>query len=166
METPKYKRATVVKSNNDFIFIQTYSGFFNFLPDPDGKKFFLDQAVSDNDLGCAITESVLACRQVDPNSDPDFFHVRGRVIPQYEDWVSEVMAKYGYKNRKLMFKNMNSCYVDMVEEGFLIMKPSYHEKIEAWSGKGITEADYVKVPFPAPPENIGAALRVCISRCK
>lgn len=40
-----------VKFNNDFIFIETYSGYFNCLPDPEGKRFFLSHSSADSELG-------------------------------------------------------------------------------------------------------------------
>ncbi|MDX3995096.1 contact-dependent growth inhibition system immunity protein [Pseudomonas aeruginosa] len=63
-----------------------------------------------------------------------------------------------------MFKDMKNCSVELVKDT-LIIQPSHHEKLEAWSGKGITESDYVVVSVNSSPGEVGAALRLAISRC-
>ncbi|WP_338052467.1 contact-dependent growth inhibition system immunity protein [Stutzerimonas marianensis] len=45
------------------------------------------------------------------------------------------------------------------------MRPSHHEKLEAWSGKGLSESDYVIIPSGSSPSDVGAALRLAFSRC-
>lgn len=59
---------------------------------------------------------------------------------------------------------MKNCSVELVKDT-LIIQPSHHEKLEAWSGKGITESDYVVVSVNSSPGEVGAALRLAISRC-
>ncbi|NDL44379.1 contact-dependent growth inhibition system immunity protein, partial [Photorhabdus laumondii] len=44
--------------------------------------------------------------------------------------------------------------------------PSSHEKLEGWSGDGISVADYVVIPADSSPEEVGAALRLAFSRCR
>jgi hypothetical protein len=59
---------------------------------------------------------------------------------------------------------MKSCSVES-KLGLLTIKPSYHEKLEAWSGDGIAKSDYVVLPADSPPEEIGVAIRLALSRC-
>lgn len=154
-----------VKSNKDFIFIETYSGYRNCLPDSEGKQFILMHSISDYDLGIAISEALAVSRQIDPKESPGFFDFMGRVIPLYESWVAQMIVDFGYKTRRAMFKDMKSCSVESLN-GFVSLQPSYHEKLEAWSGKGITEGDYVVVSENSSFAEIGAALRLALSRCK
>lgn len=158
------KAWAAAKFNNYFIYIETYSGFFNCLPDPEGKRFFLSRFSSDIELGARLIEALAVSRTVDPKKSPDFFDIRGRVIKEYDEWVAQVMVKFNYQTRRALFKNMKSCSVDAVD-GLITLRPSHHEKLEAWSGKGITQKDHVIISSSSPHEEIGAALRLAFSRC-
>lgn len=153
-----------VKFNNDFIFIETYSGYFNCLPDPEGKRFFLSHSSADRELGGSVLEALAVSRIIDPKESPEFFDFRGRVSIQYNEWVASLMVKFGYKTKRALFKDMKSCSMDAVD-GIITMRPSHHEKLEAWSGKGITEKDCVVISSGSSLDKIGVALRLAFSRC-
>ncbi|RBH52537.1 MULTISPECIES: contact-dependent growth inhibition system immunity protein [Pseudomonas] len=153
-----------VKFNDDFIFIETYSGYFNCLPDPEGKRFFLSHSSADSELGGSVLDSLAVSRMIDPKEDLGFFDLRGRVAIQYNEWIADVMIRFGYKTKRALFKDMKSCSMDAVD-GLITIRPSHHEKLEAWSGKGITEKDYVVISSSSSLDDIGAALRLAFSRC-
>ncbi|MDN0125252.1 contact-dependent growth inhibition system immunity protein [Yersinia aleksiciae] len=163
-EIPNKKSWAYIKANKDFISVETYSGYWNYLPDPKGKQYQLSPISSDDELGLAVLAALAASRIINPHDEPDFFDVRGRVVPQYEAWVQSIMDKYGYKTKRTMFKEMKSCLI-VREDATVTIRPSHHEKLETWSGKGITETDYVVIPENSLPAEIGAALRLAISRC-
>ncbi|EJN27343.1 hypothetical protein PMI36_00615 [Pseudomonas sp. GM79] len=83
---------------------------------------------------------------------------------RYEKWVDRVIDRYGYKNKRALFKDMKKCSVES-KNGEIIIRPSFHEKLEAWSGKGINESDYVVVSSNSSPGEVGAALRLAFNRC-
>lgn len=151
-------------SNKDFIFLETYSGLWSCLPDPSGEQIFLPASVSETELGTALIKALDASCVVDPVENPEFYDVMGRVVPQYSSWVGSVMGKYGYKTRRAMFKDMKNCAVEM-EGGVIVIKPSHHEKLEAWSGKGLTVEDYVSVSSSVEPSELGAGVYLALSRC-
>jgi hypothetical protein len=164
MNIPNDKSWTYVKFNNDFIFVETYSGYFNCLPDPDGKKYFLPPSSTNGELGGSVLEALAVSRMIDPKESPDFFDFRGRVAIQYNEWVADAMIKFGYKTKRALFKDMKSCSVEAVG-GLITIRPSHHEKLEAWSGKGINEKDYVVISSSSSPGDVGASLRLACSRC-
>ncbi|WP_083196088.1 contact-dependent growth inhibition system immunity protein [Pseudomonas sp. AU12215] len=164
MSKPDKRSFVYVKSNKDFTFLETYSGYWNFLPDPEGKKYLLSPSASDGEIGSAIYEAVSVSRQVDPQSCPEFFDLMGRVAPEYAEWVNGLMKEFGYKTKRAMFKDMKSCAVELVGRS-IVMQPSHHEKLEAWSEKGISKDDYVVVSADSSPDQIGFALRLALSRC-
>ncbi|MCQ2995020.1 contact-dependent growth inhibition system immunity protein [Pseudomonas syringae] len=153
-----------IKLNNEFIFIETYSGYLNCLPDPEGKRFFLSPSCTDRELGESILEALAVSRMVDPKENPEFFDFRGRVSLQYSEWIAEVMIKFGYKTKRALFKDMKSCSADAIG-GLITIRPTHHEKLEAWSGKGITEKDYVVILASSYVDEIGSAFRLAFSRC-
>ncbi|MCT7051686.1 contact-dependent growth inhibition system immunity protein, partial [Salmonella enterica] len=48
----------------------------------------------------------------------------------------------------------------------ITIRPSFHEKLEAWSGDRISETDNVVLAVDSTPAEIGAGLRLALSRCK
>lgn len=164
MKNPVNRSWASIKFNNDFIFIETYSGYFNCLPDPEGKRFFLSPSSAGDELGKSILEALAVSRMINPKEMPEFFDFRGRVATQYNEWVADTMMRFGYKTKRALFKGMKSCSVDEVD-GVITIHPSHHEKLEAWSGKGITEEDYVVIFSNLPLNEVGMALRLAFSRC-
>ena len=63
-----------------------------------------------------------------------------------------------------MFKDMKDISINLWD-GLITISPSHHEKLDSWSGKGLTEADKVKLPASSSPEEIGAGLRLALRRC-
>lgn len=115
-------------------------------------------------MGEVVIKVLLTSRMINPKYEPDFFDARGRVVPQYNLWVSEIMGRLGYKTKRAMLKDMKQCVIELFKSTMAI-KPSHHEKLEAWSGKGITESDYVVISGNSSPAEVGASLRLAISHC-
>jgi hypothetical protein len=158
-----------VKSNKDFVCIQTRSGCQSLnLPDPEGEEFFLMHDVSDEEMGKALISALSASRYLDIKecqaSGNNFFDYRGRVEPEYKEWVDRTMARFGYKTKRTMFKDMLSCNVE-VSNGLIMICPWHHVKLEALDGEGLTEADNVMISFNAPLVEVGVSLRLALSRC-
>ncbi|NTY41117.1 contact-dependent growth inhibition system immunity protein [Burkholderia diffusa] len=158
------KRWVSVFENLEFTQIETQSGYRGGLPDPLGKRIRLTNSATDEDLGDAVLAALTASRFLHPHEHREFFDIRGRVVPQYEEWVSSVISEYGYKSRRALFKDMKSCDIEE-HDGIVTMRPSHHEKLEAWSDEGITEDCLVRVSTVSSPSDVGAALRLALSRC-
>ncbi|BBF85943.1 hypothetical protein DLM_2329 [Aquitalea magnusonii] len=94
----------------------------------------------------------------------DFFDLTAGKL-RYQAWYQELMQRYGYKTKKALFKNMQLCGIHCVN-GIITIIPYRHEKLEAWGGDGIEESDYVVLSTASTPEEIGAGLRLAISRCR
>lgn len=75
-----------------------------------------------------------------------------------------LMEKYGYKTKRALFKDMKNCSIHCIND-LIIISPTHHEKLESWSGKGINESDNVVISVNESPAEIGAALRLALSRC-
>jgi hypothetical protein len=52
---------------------------------------------------------------------------------------------------------MKHCAVDQ-SAGVITIRPTYHEKLEAWSGDGIDKSQYVQIPENALPQEVGQSV--------
>ena len=159
----KWFCATVYK-NQDFILVVTFSGYSRRTSDPDGIQILLPLDVSDEELGQATLLALSKSRIIDVSEIGTFFNI-DNVMKRYDAWVADLMAKYNYKTKRALFKNMMRCYVE-ISDGILTISPSWHEKLEAWSGEGISDDDKVVLSVNSTTEEIGAGLRLAFSRCR
>jgi hypothetical protein len=93
------------------------------------------------------------------------FYLPETAIAESEAWDKRLQNFGGYKSIRAIFKNMAVCNADK-EGGSIIIEPTCHETLEAWSGGGISKSDNVIIPDTSTPEEIGAAVRLALSRCK
>jgi hypothetical protein len=163
------------KFNSDFIFIETYSGYRSSQADPLGAQHLVRPDASDQELGVALLDALARSRFVLPEPRKDvWIHPEATFDmslydydlnnQRYSDWIDRLMGAYGYKTKRALFKDMKSCSVEN-KLGEIVIRPSCHEKLEAWSGKGIVESDYVVIPANSPASDVGGALRLAFSRC-
>lgn len=165
-----------VKMNADFICIDTYSGYRSNQLDPLGVQHLSPVDVSDLDLGEMVKDALSHSRFVLPapradvwihpetTFDLDLYDYK-RTAERYDEWVKKLMDYYGYKTKKTLFKDMKSCDI-CCRNGVITMSPTRHEKLEAWGrtkGDGIED---VILSTDSSPAEIGAGLRLALSRCK
>jgi hypothetical protein len=163
------------KTNADFIYIETYSGYRRSQADPKGVQFLVSPNISDDELGSLILNALIHSRFVLPEPRNDVWvHPEATFDldlydytlnnQRYAEWLRKLMEAHSYKTKRALFKDMKSCSIES-KSNEIIIRPSHHEKLEGWSGKGISEADHVIIPDISTPSNVGSALRLAFSRC-
>lgn len=119
---------------------------------------------TDNEtLGTTVLQALANSRTFvyDSSEDQDFFDTE-KIRQRYEDWVANLCGNLGYKTRRALFKNMMS--VDIwLHNGCLKISPSRHVKLEAWDA---IDANNVILSLDNSPEEIGAGLKLALSRCR
>lgn len=159
-------------SNGDFFLIETSSGYRSTQTDPKGKKHFLTPNASDEELGVALLDSLSHSRFVLPAPRKDvWIHPEAEFdsdlydynlsIERAKKWVANLMAQYGYKTKRSLYKNMQTCSIEISQE-VMAIQPWHHEKLEAWGGIVL---ENVIIPADSTPAEIGVALRLAFSRC-
>lgn len=155
------RRRTNALMNEKFIDIRTYSCHRSCVADPAGEHFNYPRTVDDSVLGEAVAKALQSSRFLTPAEAES---LRANASTNYDGWVQSMMELHGYKNKARLFKNMLQCTVEAVGD-LITIKPTRHERLEGWSGDGISEEDYVVVPIDASADSIGHALREALSRC-
>lgn len=82
---------------------------------------------------------------------------------KYAAWIARLMDKYGYKTKRALFKDMKHCIIHYVNN-VITISPMRHEKLEAW--EGLEQSENVILSLDNTPVEIGAGLRLALSRCK
>ncbi|AJK18295.1 MULTISPECIES: contact-dependent growth inhibition system immunity protein [Yersinia pseudotuberculosis complex] len=165
-----------VKMNTDFICVDTYSGYRSNQLDPLGVQHLSSPDVSDLYLGEMVKDALSHSRFVLPaprtdiwihpevTFDLDLYDSR-RTVERYDEWVKKLMVHYGYKTKRALFKDMKSCDICCNHDAITI-SPTRHEKLEVWGGTGLKGSDNVILSVDSSPTEIGAGLRLALSRCK
>jgi hypothetical protein len=149
------------KETDKFLSIRTYSGLGRFVADYTIPSNLLNPNTDNKTLGETILTALSKSRTItDERERVDLFDLnKGK--ERYKNWYTSLMQTYNYKTKKALFKDMKSCSIWLFDRKIKI-SPSYHEKLEAWSG--IRDADVI-LSLENTPEEIGAGLRLAFSRC-
>lgn len=149
---------------NEFLLIETQSGLGRVRTDPEFSPHLLQSDADDQCIGEVIYQALSKSRTLTIKECETFFDFeKGK--EQYTAWIAMLMEKYGYKTKKALFKDMKNCGIHCVN-GVITISPTRHEKLEGWGrtkGDGIED---VILSVNNSPTEIGAGLRLALSRCK
>jgi hypothetical protein len=163
MNQPKAQKRANAMMNDEFISIETYSGYFNFLDDPEAPEHLLAANASEEEIGRALLDALSRSRILIPKENREFFSFE-RAGKRYEEWVKKIMACYGYKKKRAMFVNLKNCWIHW-QDDLITLKPTNHVKLEAWEGKRKDEIVDVVIPGASSAIEVGKALKEAFSRC-
>jgi len=149
---------------SEFLLIETQSGLGMVAADPLFPSHLLLPDANNQSIGEVILQALSDSRTLTVEECEAFFDLE-KAKKQYAVWIAMLMEKYGYKTKRAMFKDMKNCGIHCVN-GVITISPTRHEKLEGWGrtkGDGIED---VVLPVESTPAEIGAGLRLALSRCK
>ena len=150
------------KVNERALIIQTWSGFGRYAPDHLYPPHILPLDTDNETLGTTVLQALANSRTLDNEAERIDFLKQESFKPRYEDWVANLCGNLGYKTRRALFKNMMSGDI-WLHNGCPKISPSRHVKLEAWDA---IDADDVILLLDNSPEEIGAGLKLALSRCR
>ena len=150
--------------NNEFLSIETMSGLGRFGDDSLFPPHLLPPDADDKSIGEAVLIALSNSRTLSLEEYSDFFNLE-KSQEKYVAWIAMLMEKYGYKTKRALFKDMKNCSIHCIND-VITISPTRHEKLEAWGGTGRGGSDKVILSVNSSPAEIGAALRLALSRCK
>lgn len=151
--------------NNEFLLIETQSGLGMVAADPLFPSYLLQPDASEQEIGDTILQALSDSRTLNKLEERVAFFDLEKGKEQYVAWTTMLREKYGYKTKKALFKDMKNCGIHCVN-GVITISPTRHEKLEGWGrekGDGIED---VILSVDCSPAEIGAGLRLALSRCK
>lgn len=151
------------QANMKGIIIQTRSGLGMTMIDHLYPPDIFGYSVDDKMLGESVLKALSNSRTFIYGSpeDEDFFDLE-KSQQRYDDWVAGLCEKLGYKTKRALFKKMKNCSI-WLYNGRIEINPSRQVRLEAWDG--INGVEDVVLSLDNSPEEIGAGLRLALSRC-
>ncbi|MBL0318682.1 MAG: CdiI family contact-dependent growth inhibition immunity protein [Alphaproteobacteria bacterium] len=150
--------------NEKFYSIETLSGMGLLSRDFRAKEYILLPDASEEELGQAILGALSYSRVVNRKADPELWDTEAAKI-RAQKWIEGLMQRFGYKTRAVMFRKMKSCDIVM-KNGMIEISPSRRERNgNLFTGEGIQKSDYIYLPDTSTPAEIGAGLKLALSRC-
>lgn len=150
---------------NEFLLIETQSGLGMVGADPLYPLHLLQPDADEHTIGKTILQALSDSRTLDNPVERMVFFDLDKGKEQYAAWISLLKERYGYKTKKALFKDMRNCGIHCAND-VITISPKRHEKLEAW---GRTKGDGIEnviLSVNSSPAEIGAALRLALSRCK
>jgi hypothetical protein len=157
----KQGKQAAVDFNGDFMLVQTYSGYRSTRFDPEGARHLLCPDASDESVGAAVMDALSLSRFLPLEEVSAFFDWR-LIEKEYAAQTQFVMACYGYKTKRALFRNMVHLSVRRTDD-IITITPSIHDQLEGWEGK--TDED-IAISADSAPADVGAAVRLALSRCE
>lgn len=141
--------------------IATYSRYGLSVKDTTITPMTFPPNASDKHLGQALQQALTQSRFL---SYEEAAELLVQAPQAQKDWISERQAQWGYSTRRGLLARMNCCFVTQSDHQILL-KPSHHEKLETWNEASLPETQTVTMPINALPTELGASLRLALSRC-
>lgn len=154
-----------VFSTDTFLCIDTYSGLGMTGRDSVFPSIILTPDADGISVGESILKALSDSRSLTNRDERAIFFDLEANKEKYNSWVTMLMERFGYKSKRSLFENMKKCGIHCVN-GVITISPTRHEKLEGWGrtkGDGIED---VVLPVDSDPAEIGAGLRLALSRCK
>ena len=160
------KKRMTIHCNGDFIDITGRIGCSILGDTPDSTKKEIPTSSNNNDFGnalevCLNNSKELTNDEWDAAYGTDDQKFYDSMIKKYEEYTIELVKKYGYKSKTVLYKNMMSCHIE-VEGHVMVINIYNHIKLDVWEGTD----NSIKISYNSPSEIIGAAVRYAFSRCK
>lgn len=162
LEELKGLKRAALYSNDDFIFVQTYSGYRTSAVDLNGETIFLPIEVNADELGGAIL-AALAVSRVISVEEIESYRDLERLKKVSLEWRRKIIQKYEYKTETRIFRNMKYCSIRSVNEN-IEFSPTIHKKKDSWVGTGLKGADHVIVTEKDSVGAIGRAALLALTR--
>jgi hypothetical protein len=163
MAKPNHQAWAAIFATDRLVCIQTHSGLRRTASDPKGRTELVPVGAEPAALGVALAAALSASRVLASKEIGPFFNLAA-LGARYEQWVELLLKAHPGATRRSLFRGMRHCYA-RVSEGVVELRPTRQEKLEAWSGLGVTEEDRVRIELAASPQALGEAVLLALGRC-
>ncbi|WP_197388765.1 contact-dependent growth inhibition system immunity protein [Ralstonia pseudosolanacearum] len=150
-------------SNGDFICIVAQSVGMMAYPEPSASPHYLSPDVGDAALGSALRAALASSKHVSVEEFQKIWNsgVIENIESERDDWIKK---QYGYKTKRAMYKNMDTCNVSGIDDRVKI-QPTHQKTLDGYTVRKDEGPFPLYVPGAAADAELGAALREGFKRC-
>ncbi|WP_459204131.1 contact-dependent growth inhibition system immunity protein (plasmid) [Ralstonia pseudosolanacearum] len=149
--------------NGHFFYICTMSqGVLDYV-DPDVAPHYLELGANDAELGEALRSALRESRCVSVEDFQGLFK-SGAIQSAEQERAVWAMARYGYKTKRAMYKNMKCCWIKFQDE-VIEIKPTFHKSMDCYTGLSSGGPEIIHLRDAVSDAELGAALREGFTRC-
>lgn len=151
--------------------MRTMTGWGPSTVDDRGASHFLPPDASNHDLGAALLDCLAQSRFMTDEElgpEPGKLFSKEELARNKESWKAAMLANMGMKSYPRFRKHQALLGVN-VTDGILYLLPTINLNGREWrQSSDAAERDRIdiKLPYPSPPREVGAALREAFRRCE
>lgn len=159
----KSKAWANVTFNGDFYEIKTISKGMLGYGDPDVDPQYLPPNSTDEELGVAIKVALSKSKRLNIE---DFQKIwKSGAIEETEKLREKnVMREYGYKNKKSLYKNSDTCVISAFDS-YIEIQPTHQDSLNGWTVKKDMGLTPLQISHVATDAELGASLRHAFTLC-
>lgn len=149
--------------NGEFFYIRTMSQGMLAYAEPDAEPHYLSPDATNENLGRVMRRALVATKLVTP-TEFQVIYKSGVVQKVGDERNTLTMAKYGYKSKKAMYREMMCCWIELAD-GQVGITPTVHDSLDGYHGASKDGLEILQLPQGATDAELGAALREGFRRC-
>ena len=159
----KAKAWAQVSFNGDFFDFTVISRGILGYGDPGAQSQYLLPDAEDQSLGHTLRAVLSKSKRVSIDEFQIIF--RSGIIEKTESEREKyVMERYGYKTKKAMYKNSDTCNI-AAYENHIEIQPTHQDSLQTWTVKKDMGLHPLEIPNLATDAELGAALRQAFALC-
>lgn len=160
----KPRQEIAVYRNQDFYEFQTIAiGMIGF-SDPDAPSQFCGLDISDEELGRYIRRALNASRMLNMEEWQEIWRQKEKLKQKSDEKNKALMRQYGYKNKRDLARDMNSCWITL-QDGKIKIQPTHHKSLEHYTGISKDGPEIQYVPEDISDAALGVAVKEGLRRC-
>lgn len=159
----KFVPHAIAYSNDRFYNISSQAVGLIIIGDPDGEHLFLPPDENDEALGRAVRQALAASRPISLENLNQFID-SGELKRKGEEENSLMMRKFGYANKRALYKSMKFCSISVISEG-IEFQPTHRKGLSGYTVRTDLDLVPVIVPQTARDMELGLASREAFTRC-
>lgn len=121
----------------------------------------LDSGCTDEQLGTAILSALEYSKQISIDEFNEGFNT-GIFEEEYNKYTKYLMTKFGYKNKKQLFKNIKEVSISKVNDEFRLLS-THQNSLESFSADNKSQIKLVKISIT--PAELGNLTKEAYTKC-
>ncbi|MET2524667.1 contact-dependent growth inhibition system immunity protein [Ralstonia pseudosolanacearum] len=159
----KIGQMTAALTNGDFTCIVSQSVGMMAYPEPSASPHYLSPNVDGAALGSALRVALASSKRVSVDEFQEIWKsgVIDNIESNRDNWIKK---QFGYKTKRAMYKNMDTCNVSGVD-GQIKIQPTHQKSLDGYTVRKDEGPFPLYVPGTATDAELGAVLREGFRRC-